>query len=170
MLTLVNYTLGGNNEELVVGSREDVRAITLALTQQCQRTLDIMGRYLDPDLYESSEFLDAIRKLITRSSHSRIRLLVLQPEGLYRRGHALIALAGAFSSFCQVRVPGPDHQDLNEAMLVADETSYLHRKLSDRYEGTASFNNRPYIGGLMRRFEEVWMKAEIDANFQRLRI
>ncbi|HTT07359.1 MAG TPA: hypothetical protein VMH34_00985 [Gammaproteobacteria bacterium] len=170
MLEMDKYTLGGTNTELVFGSREDVRAITLALTQQCQRTLDIMGRGLDPDLYESPPFLDAVRKLIARSSHSRIRLLVLQPEALYRRGHALIALAGAFSSFCHVRVPGPDHQDLNEAMLVADETGYLHRKLSDRYEGTANFNNRPYVGGLMRRFEEVWMTAEADPNFQRLRI
>ncbi len=170
MLELSKHTLGGNNEKLVFGSREDVRAITLALAQQCQRTLDIAGRYLDPELYGTPEFLDAVRKLITRSTHSRVRLLVLQPEGLYRRRHALIALASAFSSFCHVRIPGPDHQDLNEAMLVADETGYLHRKLSDRYEGAASFNDRPYIGGLMRRFEEVWMTAEVDANFQRLRI
>ena len=170
MLELSKHTLGGNNEELVFGSREDVRAIALALTQQCQRTLDIVGRHLDPELYEVPEFLDAVRKLITRSSHSRIRMLVLQPEALYRRGHKLITLAGAFSSFCHVRIPGPDHQDINEAMLVADETGYLHRKLSDRYEGTANFNNRAYIGGLMRRFEEVWMTAEVDSNFQRLRI
>ncbi len=170
MLDLSRHTLGDNNEELVFGSREDVQAITLALAQQCRHTLDIVGRHLDPDLYERPQFLEAVRRLIARGSHSRVRLLVIQPEALYRRRHALISLAGTFSTFCQVRVPGPDHQDLNEAMLVADETGYLHRKLSDRYEGTANFNNRAYVGGLMRRFEEVWMKAEVDPNFQRLRI
>ena len=162
------YQLGKTTEELVVGSSEDVLEIALVMARQCQRTLDICGRQLDPRLYEHPDFVEAVRQLPRRSNRARVRLLVLQPEGLHRRGHALINLAGALSSFMQVRVPGSEHRDFNEAMLIADETGYIHRLQSDRFEASASFAAPARCGALVLRFNEIWEKGEADPNFRRL--
>ena len=162
------YQLGKTTEELVAGTSDELLEIALAMVRQCQRTLDLCSRNLDPKLFEHADFIEAVRQLARRSDRSRIRLMVLQPEGLHRRGHALINLAGTLSSFMEVRVPGVEHKGFNEAILLADEIGYIHRLQSDRFEATASFCAPARVGGLLLRFNEVWDKGESDPNFRRL--
>ncbi|MGQ0657500.1 MAG: DUF7931 domain-containing protein [Chromatiales bacterium] len=161
-------TLGEDGENLTCSSSTDVRQLALAMAQQCRRTLDICGRQLDPHVLDSAEFAEAVRQLAIRSRYARIRLLVLQPELTHQHGHHLLRLAHELSSFIHVRVPGEDHKGLNEAMLIADETGYIHRSLSDRYDGVAHFNNRLLASELTRRFDEIWEHGEIDQHFRRL--
>lgn len=170
MFPIDDYRLGSNNEKLVFGSSEEVRAIALAMARQCRRSLDIAARHLEPAIYETMEFLDAVRELALQSRHSRIRLLVMLPEALHRRGHKLLDLAASLPTFVKVHVPGEEHKDFNESILIADEIGYLHRLQADRYEGTADFCDPPYVGGLVRRFDDVWDKGEPDPNFRRLSI
>jgi hypothetical protein len=162
-----NYQLGKSTEELVLDTSEEVAEVALAMARQCRRTLDICSRHLDPKLYEHGDFVEAIRQLARRSSRSRIRLIVLQPEGLHRRGHPLINLAGTLSSFIEVRVPGKEHKDFNEAILIADETGYIHRPRSDRFETNASFCSPARVGALVLQFNEIWEKGGSDPNFRR---
>ena len=162
------YQLGKTTEELLAGTSDELLEIALAIARQCQRTLDLCSRHLDPKLFEHADFIEAVRQLARRSARSRIRLMVLQPEGLHRSGHPLIDLAGSLSSFMEVRVPGIEHKDFNEAILIADEIGYIHRLQSDRFEARASFCAPARVGGLLLRFNELWDKGESDPNFRRL--
>jgi len=161
-------TLGEGRESLLCSSGAEVRAAALAMVRQARRTLDICGRQLDPHLFDNAEFGDEVRKLATGSRNARVRLLVLLPEQLYQHRHHLLRLAHELASFVHVRVPGEDHKGFNEAMLIVDETGYIHRSLSDRYEGIAHFNNAKFAGELTRRFDEIWEHGEIDQHFRRL--
>lgn len=162
------HTLGEGRESLICSSGTDVRAVALAMVGQARRSLDICGRQLDPYLFDNAEFGDGVRKLAIGSRNARIRLLVLLPEQLHEHRHHLLRLAHELPSFIHVRVPGEDHKGFNEAMLIVDEIGYLHRSLSDRYEGIAHFNNARFAGELTRRFEEIWAHGEIDQHFRRL--
>jgi hypothetical protein len=170
MLDLNDKILGTSSDRLDCGSSADLHALAIALTRQCRRTLDICGRQLDPVALDHADLYDAVQTLTQRSRYSRIRLLVLQPELLYTRAHHLLRLAHMLPTFVHVRVPGSDHNDFNEAMLIADETGYIHRQLSDRYDGVASFNDRLNARDLTRRFDVIWEHGEIDQNFRRLGI
>jgi hypothetical protein len=169
-MDLKTQSLGKGGERLSCGSSEEVRAIGTAMASQCRRTLDICGRQLDPHVFDNVEFANVVKALAISSRFARIRLLVLQPEQLYTRGHQLLLLAHELPTFIHVRVPSKLDSDFNEAILIADDTGYIHRRLSDRYEGIAHFNDRAYARDLARRFDALWEHGMIDQNFRRLGI
>ena len=151
-----DYILGRSSEKIRVDSSSQLAELSLAMTKQSQRLLDICSRHLDPLVYDNESFRDAVKDLALRSSYSQIRIIVLDPESLVSRGHRLIQLAQQLSSFVQIRRPGPDHRDFNEAMLIADETGFIHRLMSDRYEGAASFNATPEAREFKKTFDAIW--------------
>ncbi|MGE0383849.1 MAG: acyltransferase [Gammaproteobacteria bacterium] len=162
------HVLGQTREPLVLESAADNREVAIALCGQARRTLDLSSRHLDPLVYDTLEFVAAAKAFALRSRFSRLRIIVMDPATPVARGHRLIALAQALSSFVELRVPGHDYRDFNEAMLIADDQGYIHRPLADRYEGTADFHEPTGAGELRRRFDRVWDAGEPDPNFRRL--
>jgi hypothetical protein len=160
--------LGQTTGKLRVDSSDKIRDLSLAMVSQARRLLDICSRHLDPLLYDNPPFVDAVKRLALASRMSRVRIIVLDPGPLVSRGHRLIELAGHLSSFIEIRCPGPDHRDFNEAMLIADETGFIHRLMADRFEGAASFDDPPEALELLRKFDEIWERGEPDPNFRRL--
>ena len=145
-------------------------ACALSMARQCKRLLDISSRHLDPMIYDTAEFVAAVRDLARRSRYTQIRILVHSPGQLVAHGHRLLEVAQSLSSFVQVRVPGPEHREFNEAMLIADRCGYIHRPLADRHEAAADFNDPQTCTDLLRRFDIVWEAADIDPNFRRLHV
>lgn len=160
--------LGEDDQEIVLESSADNRAASIALVKQCKRYLDITTRQLDPPIYDNDEFLDALKALATRSRYSRIRIMVNDPRAIVTRGHRLLELANQLSSFISLRKPGPDHQQFNEAWLIADTTGVIRRPLSDRYEGLVNFNDKGIARELDRQFEDLWEHGCEDPNLRRL--
>ena len=160
--------LGETAELFRVESSEELRRVSLRMLQQCRRQLDLVSRHLDPAVYDTAEFQDALKDLALRSRHSQIRIVILDPQALISEGHRVLGLAQRLSSFVHLRVPAEEHRHFNEAFLVADGTGVIYRKLSDRFEGTVNFSDRSEALELQRRFEEIWHKALPDPNFRRL--
>jgi len=165
-----NHALGQDREEFRISGRDELRAASLAMACQCRRSLEIISRQLDPAVYDSQAFSEALRQLALQSQYARIRILVLEPAALVSRGHRLLELAGRLSSFFELRVPGSEHQGLNEACLIADGIGAIHLPVADRYEGRGSFSDHQLAGELGRHFEEIWAKAQPDPNLRRLKI
>lgn len=162
--------LGQTAGTLDIAEREQLGAVSLALVQQAQRTLDIVSRHLDPLLYDTEPFVAAVRRLVLGSRHARVRLLLLDSRPLVTQNHRLIELALKLSSYIAVRVPAAQHKQFNEALLIADGTGYVHRTFSDRYEADASFADRRVAARLGDRFEELWTRALPDPNFRKLHL
>ncbi|MGH8580938.1 MAG: hypothetical protein ACREVK_12760 [Gammaproteobacteria bacterium] len=160
--------LGETAELFRVKSSEELRRASLRLVQQCKRRLDLVSRHLDPAVYDSAEFQDALKRLARRSRHAQIRIVILDPQPLVSGGHRVLDLAQRLSSVVHLRVPAEEHRHFNEAFLVADGTGVIYRKLSDRFQGTVNFSDRSEALELQRRFEEIWDKALPDPNFRRL--
>lgn len=162
--------LGQSTGTLPVSGSGQVRDLALAMAGQCRRSLEIVGRGLDPPVYDNGPFCEAVKDLALASRYARVRILVTEIDGLIKRGHRLLQLADQLSSFIQIRVPSPEYRDFNEAFLVADGTGYIHRQLADRYDGLGSFADRRRCIDLLRRFDEIWERAEPDPNLRRLGI
>ena len=162
--------LGTTNELLELARSEEVREHLLALAQLARHSLDIVSRHLDPVLYNNAAFADAVRAMIVDTRRAQVRLLVLDPAPLVNQGHRLLELARHLTSFITVRTPAPEHKEFNEAWLVADNTGYLHRRFSDRYEATANFADRRQSNSLTHRFEDLWQRAEPASTLRRLHL
>lgn len=135
---------------------------------KARRQLDIVSRSLEPAVYGTQDFLEAA-KALALTPRGQVRILLLDPEALLARGgHRLVELAMRVSSHMEIRRPGPDHQEFNEAMLIADRRGVIHRQLSDRYEGVANFHAPQWAARLSDNFETIWQNAEPDPHFRRL--
>ena len=162
--------LDTTNELLELARSEEVREQSLALVQQARHSVDIVSRHLDPMLYNTAAFAAALRAMILDTRRAQVRLLVLDPAPLASQGHRLLELARHLTSFITVRTPAPEHKEFNEAWLVADNTGYLHRRFSDRYEATANFADRRQSNSLTNRFEDLWQRAESASSVRRLHL
>jgi len=162
------YVLGETDEEITLDTSDHSRAISIHMINGCRRNLDIVSRDLDPCIYDTTEMIDAIKKLALRSRLSRIRVLILQPETLRSRGHRLLDLSERLSSFIEIRKTGEQHHSFNKALLLIDECGYINRPHSDRFEGRANFYDRKTVSELKDEFELLWEHGKREPNFRRL--
>jgi hypothetical protein len=164
------YVLGEHRDELSVDTLQQNRDLALSLAIQARRTLVIVSRNMDPGITNNLEFCTAVRDLALRGKLSRIRMLVSDVEPMVRDGHCLMELTRRLTTFMEIRKQGRDYREYNESFLVVDETGYLYRRFSDRYEGIACFNNKLRARELNRLFQQMWDASVTDPNLKRLHL
>jgi len=162
--------LGVSADQVDIADGRQLAELSLALTLQCTRYLDIVSRHLDPAVYDNDAFLEAVKRVALGNRYARIRLLITDSRPLVTRGHRLLNLAMRLPSFIAVRGPAAQHRDFNEAFLLADNVGYVHRRFADRFDGTANFCDRRLCAALGERFEELWERGTSDPNFKRLHL
>jgi hypothetical protein len=102
------------------------------------------------------------------SKYSRIRILIKDPSRCIREGHRILELSQRLSSYIELRKPGYNHRDFNEAFLIADDIGLLRKRQADRYEGMVNFNTPLEAGEKIKFFTDIWETAEIDPNLRRI--
>lgn len=162
------HQLGESDDPIPIETAEHHRTAATRMTQQARLYIDIISRELDPLVYDTPEFVDSLRRLILENRRSRVRILICDPGTVVRRGHRLLDVAQALSSFIELRKPGPEHKTWNGSLFVADETAYVQRFSAERFEGVANFNDKRHARILTQEFEEMWEKSSPDPNFRRI--
>ncbi len=165
-----DFKLGVDSQLLQLMSWEENRIVATLIARQCKRHLDIISRLLDPFIFNSPEFVDAVRQLVLSRRRPNIRIIVFEPETIVRNGHQLVRLAGDLSSFIEIRKASNVYKYYNECLLLADKTAYLHRYDSVRYEATANFNDRKKCKYFDEQFVEMWESASLDPNLRRMNL
>ena len=163
-----DYELGRTDEIIKIDSREDNCIAVLKMALQCRRTIDILSRELDPDLFDTIEFIDAVKSMVLANRKAKVRILVAEPKKIVSRGHRLVDLMRALPSYLDIRVPDKQHQDFNEMLFIADTTGYLHRLHSERFDATLNFNDKRVAKHLRQDYNEFWGKASQDTNLRQL--
>ena len=164
------YQLGTESDTLSLDSIDLNREAALRLAQQARRSLHIVTRDLDPAVYGTPEFDDAVTDLARNSRYAEIRILVKNTEPAVAYGHRLIETARRLSSYIKIRRIHPEHGQYNEAFLIADRRGVLHRPKSELYEAQVSFNEPGKAQDLYNQFVAMWEHAEHEPNFRRLHI
>lgn len=153
-----------------LASLQDNREAILALAQNARRGLALFSRDLEPVLYDTTEFVEAVQKLVLSSRYARVRMVVVDPSAAIHDGHRLVTLGRRLTSFMEFRRPDPEHACLPEAFLLADDTGLLYRPLAPRYEGFVCPYNPAEARPRLRSFEEIWERATPEPEFRRLGI
>ena len=170
MTNFNDYKIGVNNKLLQLESFEENRQLATVMVQQARYTLDIISRLLDPLVFNSPEFIEAVRQMVTGNRQPKIRIIVFDPEAIVRNGHRLVDLAGSLSSFIEMRKASREFHSYNECLLLADNTAYMHRLNGERFEATANFNDRRQVKFFIDDFENMWSSAIPDPNLRRISI
>jgi hypothetical protein len=149
-------------------SVEDNRRLCADMTAQISRQLDLLTHDLEKRLFDQQAFLAPLRLLATRSRHSRIRILVQNPEPAIKQGHRLIELARRLTSSIDIRVPNDDWLEHPENFLLADRSGYLHRELSSSFEASADYYAPLQVEKLRLRFDTIWESSQPTSELRRL--
>ena len=150
--------------------RAQNRELALALAAQAHRTVAIFTADLDAAVYDDADFLAALIRLATSRSMARVRVLVRDPTPAVKRGHRLIETARRLPSAIQLHRAAPEHRELPEAFLVADESGYIHKSIPGRYEGEACFRAGARCRELLKQFDDMWNVSQPDTELRRLHI
>lgn len=167
---LADHRLGESEDEILVSTREECRQLALTLAGQARRSLHIIGQVLDPALYDSSAFNQAVRDVVIAHPNNEVKVLVHDADTLVKHGHRLIELSRRLTSQFEIRKLTEDYSDFNEAYLIADQRGVLYRKQARRYDGVASFNDPARARELLRFFNEAWQRSQQFREFRRLQV
>jgi hypothetical protein len=165
-----NYRIGRDQELLQLESWDENRTVATIMVQQASRSLNIISRLLDPAIFNSAEFISAVRGMVTGNRFPKIRIIVFDPDTIVRNGHQLVELAGHLSSFIEIRKATREFSNYNECLLMVDDTAFLHRLNGERFEATANFNDPRQCYYYKQEFETMWEAAKPDPNLRKMRI
>jgi len=168
MYDIEEYRLGETDRVLQLEKRTDNISVVNHMAKQCHRTLHIISRNLDPAVFDTAEFADAVKYLALRHKRAQIQIIVFEPDTIVKRGHRLLELSGKLSSFIELRKAHYSFDDYNECLLIADSTGYVHRQNGERYEGTSNFKDRRHSKHLLKQFTDMWEMATPDPNFRKM--
>jgi hypothetical protein len=167
---LEDAVLGKTSELFHLSTVAEYKHAALNLASQATRSICIFSYDLEPQIYDQTQFLDAVKDLAIRSPLSSIRILLQDNARAQREGHKLIQLWRRLTSKIEIRRPSPDYIEHYENFLIVDDIGYLHRKLYSRYEATAAFDSRLEARRLSSFFNGVWEQSEPDSELRALQI
>ncbi len=127
------FVLKEDSKTIDIDTSEACQLAALSMVRQTARSIEIVSRQLDPQMYDNSDFCDAVSQLVVGSRRARVRALLQHIDPVVRHGHRLVTLAQRLSSYIEVRIPAPQFHEHNSAFLIADEAGIIHRRLSDRF-------------------------------------
>ena len=165
-----HYKFKKGENDISLGSRDEVKVINIAMAQQTSRTIDIISRHLDPAIFDTPDFIDAIKKLSISSKFTKIRILIKDSDPMTKNGHRLIDLIQQLTSSIEVRKISEEYKSYGEAFTLFDSKAVIYLRHSDRYEGLANFNRPRLVTELSNFFNEVWEHSAPDANLRRLHL
>lgn len=159
-----------NDNDITLAHRDEVKIINVALTQQATRNIDILSKHLDPGVFDSLDFLDAVKQLSISSRFTKIRILVSDSDPITKNGHRFIDLIHQLTSSIEVRKISEEYKSYNEAFSLFDGKAVIYLRYADRYDGFANFDRPRLATELSNFFNEVWEHSTPDANLRRLHI
>lgn len=163
--------LGDDNARYSLASLEDNRLGAQLLARQAKRRVDLFTPDMEPQIYDSDEFIDALTQLALDSrQHGKTRILTIDTERPVKYGHRLIELKRRLSSFIEIRQVHEDYRSTTETFLLIDDRGLLHRPLSSRYEGSWSVSQPLEVRQRDAFFNEVWERSSSIPDFNRLHI
>lgn len=165
-----NYKFKKDTNDISLSSRDDVKIINIALTQQTSRGIDIITKHFDPYVFDILEFIEAVKQLSISSQFSKIRILIKDSEPMTRNGHRIIDLIQQLTSSIEVRKISEEYDSYNEAFSLYDGKGVIYLRNADRYEGLANFDRPRLVTELSNFFNEVWEHSAPDENLRRLHI
>lgn len=148
----------------------DNQAAAIEVAQLARRQLNLLSYDLEPQIYNTEAFIEAVRAVATSGRYARVRILVQDSRRAVKEGHRLIELNRRLSSFIDIHRPHLSDAKVIESYLLADETALLYRKQADRYEGFVDTDNPFETRQRLREFEDIWSRSTEDPDMRRLKI
>jgi predicted GNAT family N-acyltransferase len=167
---LQKQILGENRESIKLESRDDNRLAANRMVEQGQHSLRLFTPNLDPRIFDTSEFIEAVKNLALASTYSKVYILIIDPTQAVTRGHRIVELSRKINSHIFIHRADEEDQDRIDSFMIVDDIGIIHRPHADRYEGSAVFNNPGEARLLIKEFKDAWERSVPEPELRRLHL
>ncbi len=162
------FILGETNELFTCIGDEENQAVALSMIQQTEMYLDILGRRLDLEIYDTEACCEAIEDLALLSRHSRIRVLLPNIRNVSQSRHLLIYLGKRLGSLLEFRELAVQYHTLTESFMIADNIGFMHREFKDSFKSSVNFCDGKNAKALSKLFNQLWEDSEPSSETRHL--
>ena len=144
-------------ERLVLTSFEEVRDGVVKIANCAKRSITILTPDLEPGIYDSPEFLEAVKRLVLAKRYARVRVLISEPDRTVRNGNRLIALGRRLNTHLDFRNLHEDYRGkLSGAYIIADDSAVLYRVNGRGHDGIMGSIEPAIARQHLNEFEKPW--------------
>jgi hypothetical protein len=146
-----------NSERCVLTSFDEVREAAVEVAACAQRSITIMTPDLEPGIYDTDEFLEAIKRLVLAKRYARVRVLVTEPSRTVRNGNRFVALGRRLNTYIDFRNLREDYRtEVHNAYIIADESAVMYRANGRRYDGIVGKSEPIIARQHLEAFDQPW--------------
>ncbi len=167
---LQDQKLGESKGYIDLHSRNDNQQAALRMAQQGQHSLHLFTPNLDQRVFDTEEFIEAIKQLALASPRSKVCILIIDPSAAVSRGHRIIELARRISSHIHIHRADPEDQNRVDTFMIVDKVGIIRRAHNDRFDGLAEFNNPGEARLLLKAFNDAWERSHPEPELRRLHL
>lgn len=139
---------------------DEARAAVNDIAASAQRLISIYTPDLEPELYDTSAFLEIAKRFVLSRSFAKMRVLIWQPTRLMRESNRFIAMGRRLSSYIDLRYAEGAAPPRASAYLIADDRAIAYRLRADCWEGIADTDNTAVARVHLAEFDTLWAGSE----------
>jgi len=157
-----------HSKRWVISTHEEMREAAIQVVREASRRVSIFTHDLEPGIYDDSDFLEIIKRLVLSQTYARIRVLIANPSKAVKNGNDFVHLGRRLNTYIEFRHVHEDLRTHAEAFCIADDAALVYRLQADRWEGIAD-THAPSVAGLYSKmFDEIWLASETKMEFRQL--
>jgi len=159
-----------NSKRWVISTKEEMRQAAIEVVSEAKRKVSIFTHDLEPGIYDNSDFLEIVKRLVLSQAYARIRVLIADPARAVKTGNNLVHMGRRLNTYIEFRHVREDLRTHAEAFCIADQTALVYRLQASRWEGIAD-THEPAVAKLYSTmFDEIWLASEVTTEFRQLGI
>jgi hypothetical protein len=143
---------------VVFTSQHEMREQLLTLTRSAEKQLAIWSEDLDKGLFETTLFLDGLKRFVLARRHVRVRLMTPQLPLSSDQKHDLLTMAERLPASIEIRTIADAPLDAGE-LFLSDDRGVLYRIGMDRWDGMSNQNDVLVSRFYMTQFDAAWRIA-----------
>lgn len=158
----------GEPQEFALDSAELNRAAALLLARQAKYSLCIMSHYLDPEVFGTRDFGEALSRLARRARQNAVKILIRDNRRLVHQTHRLLDVIRQFSTYIEVRKTPRKFAGSDQEFVLADDGGALVSQPGGAYMATLYLHNPALTKSLREDFSGMWEHSESDPYVRQL--
>ncbi len=143
-------------QRTLITSRAETQAAVLRTIDAATRQLLCIHADLSVFELSRSEVIDRLSKFLLAHRGARVRLLVDDPNWLHTRAARLRTLQQRFPLALEMRAASPDDPVVDDALMIADDSTVLDLQPTAQARGDLWLNNKPHAQPLIAAFGRRW--------------
>jgi hypothetical protein len=148
----------------------DFRSYSQQLITHSRRSIAILTRDLDAQVYGTPEFVQLLSDFARSSRNAQVQILIKDTKPAIETAHLLVRLAQRLSSKILVRKMTQEPNNKEMGFMLGDTDKLLYKNDDALHRGFFNSAAASEIKSLREEFNYLWQYSEQEPEFQLLHI